>query len=70
MGYRTGASKRQRGGRGIVGKRPTKIVVCDFDVLNVSLNVYQGLSAYIELRRMTQINSNCFFLRPQARASG
>ncbi len=60
IGSRRGGSKNQVGGRKMVGKPQTQILIWDFPILGGTLNVYNVLSDYINLRERLNLGLTAF----------
>ncbi len=52
----------------MVGKPRTQILIWDFPILGGTLNVYNVLSDYINLRERLQFGTSRFFLRANPKA--
>lgn len=61
VGSRNGASKRERGSRSMVGKRPIEILVWHVPVLDGALKAFVQLNDYTSLHRTMQLSCNRFF---------
>lgn len=69
VGSRNGASKLERIGRYMLGKRPKKVVVWDISVLDGTLNIYQDVRGCLCLRPMMQMGINRLLLRVRPNSS-